>query len=172
MMINIYNMRKIFTFAVAALLAVAAYAQPDPNFYIFLSFGQSNMEGNARVEQMDTEGISPRYQMLSAVDMPKMGRKMGEWYPAVPPLCRENTGLTPVDYFGRALIENLPENVKVGVINVSVGGIYIKGFMKDSIAFYSKNCPNWMVGMLAAYDNNPYQRLVDMARIAQKQGVI
>ena len=165
-------MRKIFTFAVAALLAVAAYAQPDPNFYIFLSFGQSNMEGNARVEQMDTEGISPRYQMLSAVDMPKMGRKMGEWYPAVPPLCRENTGLTPVDYFGRALIENLPENVKVGVINVSVGGIDIKGFMKDSIASYSKNCPNWMVGMLAAYDNNPYQRLVDMARIAQKQGVI
>lgn len=164
-------MKKFFTI-LAALVAFTAYAQPDPNFYIFLSFGQSNMEGNARIEQMDTEGISPRYQMLSAVDMPKMGRKMGEWYPAVPPLCRENTGLTPVDYFGRALIENLPENVKVGVINVSVGGIDIKGFMEDSIANYCKTCPNWMVGMLAAYDNNPLQRLIEMGKIAQQKGVI
>ena len=163
-------MKKLL-FVLVAMLSMTAYAQ-DPNFYIFLAFGQSNMEGNARVEEMDKLGISPRYQMLSCVDMPKMGRKMGEWYPAVPPLCRENTGLTPVDYFGRALVENLPENIKVGVINVSIGGIDIKGFMKDSIASYCKHCPDWMVGMLAAYDNNPYKRLVEMAKIAQKQGVI
>lgn len=165
-------MKKFLTLLLALVAITTAYAQPDPNFYIFLAFGQSNMEGNARPEQMDKEGISPRYQMMSAVDMPGMGRKMGEWYPAVPPLCRENTGLTPVDYFGRALIENLPENVKVGVINVSVGGIDIKGFMKDSIAGYCKTCPNWMVNMLAAYDNNPLQRLIDMGKKAQQQGVI
>lgn len=163
---------KRFFALLLAVIAITAYAQPDPNFYIFLSFGQSNMEGNARIEAMDTQGISPRYQMMAAVDMPKMGRKMGEWYPAVPPLCRENTGLTPVDYFGRALIENLPENVKVGVINVSVGGIDIKGFMQDSIEGYCKTCPSWMVGMLAAYDNNPFKRLVEMGKLAQKQGVI
>ena len=164
-------MKKLVSI-LAALVCLTAYAQPDPNFYIFLSFGQSNMEGNARIEQMDTEGISPRYQMMSAVDMPKMGRKMGEWYPAVPPLCRENTGLTPVDYFGRALVENLPENVKVGVINVSVGGIDIKGFMSDSIANYCKTCPTWMVGMLEAYDNNPLKRLIEMGKKAQEKGVI
>lgn len=130
------------------------------------------MEGNARIEAYDTENISPRYQMMAAVDMPKMDRKMGEWYPACPPLCRENTGLTPVDYFGRALVENLPENVKVGVINVAVGGIDIKGFMKDSIESYLKVAPNWMVPMIAAYDNSPYQRLVDMAKKAQQKGVI
>ena len=27
----------------------------DPNFYIFLCFGQSNMEGNARPEAVDLE---------------------------------------------------------------------------------------------------------------------
>lgn len=164
-------MKKLFITLSALAISAMTFAQ-DPNFYIFLSFGQSNMEGNARIEQMDIDGISPRYKMMSAVDMPKMGRMMGEWYPATPPLCRENTGLTPVDYFGRALIENLPENVKVGVINVSVGGIDIKGFMQDSIANYCKTCPTWMVGMLAAYDNSPYTRLVEMAKKAQKDGVI
>ena len=70
-------MKKFLTLLLALVAITTAYAQPDPNFYIFLAFGQSNMEGNARPEQMDKEGISPRYQMMSAVDMPGMGRKMG-----------------------------------------------------------------------------------------------
>ena len=163
---------------IMAMGATTAFAQkktqkPDSNFYVFLCFGQSNMEGNARPEEADKTGVDPRFQMMAAVDFTNTGRKMGEWYTAVPPLCRENNGLTPVDWFGRTLVHNLPENIKVGVINVAVGGIDIKGFMQESIKEYAeKQAPQWMKGMLATYGNDPYQRLLDMAKKAQKSGVI
>ena len=144
----------------------------DPNFYIFLCFGQSNMEGAARIEPQDLEGVSPRFLLMPAVDAPQRNRKMGEWCQALPPLCRPNTGLTPVDYFGRTLTENLPENIRVGVIHVAIGGIRIEGFMPEGMAEFVKTAPGWMTGMLQAYGNNPYERLVTLAKKAQKDGVI
>ncbi|MDD6516986.1 MAG: sialate O-acetylesterase [Prevotella sp.] len=148
-------------------------AAPDPNFYIFLCFGQSNMEGNAKIEPQDLTGVDPRFQMMAAVDDHRLNRKMGEWYTATPPLCRENTGLTPVDYFGREMVARLPKNVKVGVIVVAVGGCHIETFMRDSVDNYVKTrAPQWMKGMLACYGNNPYNRLVTLARKAQQVGVI
>ena len=153
--------------------AVEQVSQPDPNFYIFLCFGQSNMEGNARPEAQDLASPGPRFLLMPAVDFPEKGRKMGEWCEASAPLCRPNTGLTPADWFGRTLVASLPENIKIGVIHVAIGGIDIKGFLPDSIDNYVKTkAPNWMKGMLAAYDNNPYQRLVTLAKKAQKDGVI
>ena len=155
------------------LVALTANAQkPDPNFYIFLCFGQSNMEGAARPEAQDIASPGPRFLLMPAVDFPEKGRKMGEWCEASAPLCRPNTGLTPADWFGRTLVESLPENIKIGVIHVAIGGIDIKGFLPDSIQSYIKRAPNWMKGMLEAYDNNPYQRMVTLAKKAQKDGVI
>ena len=151
----------------------SANAAVDPNFYIFLCFGQSNMEGAARPEAVDLESPGPRFLLMPAVDFPDKGRKMGEWCEASAPLCRPNNGLTPADWFGRTLVASLPENIKVGVIHVAIGGIRIEGFMPDSIENYAKNvAPNWMKGMLAAYDNNPYERLITLAKKAQKDGVI
>lgn len=46
----------------------------DKDFHIYLAFGQSNMEGNARVEPQDSIGISERFLMMSAVDCPERGR--------------------------------------------------------------------------------------------------
>lgn len=145
---------------------------PDENFYIFLCFGQSNMEGAARPEAQDLKSPGPRFLLMPAVDDPQRGRKMGEWCEAVPPLCRPNTGLTPADWFGRTLVASLPENIKIGVIHVAIGGIDIRGFLPDSIASYVKRAPHWMKGMLEAYNNNPYERLVTLAKKAQKEGVI
>jgi len=164
---------KKFLLAISALLFAAhAFAQ-DPNFHIYLCFGQSNMEGNAKIEAQDLENVSDRFKMMAVVDNPEMGRVKGEWYTAVPPLCRPGTGLTPADYFGRTLVETLPENVKVGVVHVAIGGCHIETFLPDSIATYvEKRAPGWMKGMLAAYDNDPYARLIEMAKIAQKDGVI
>ena len=165
-------MKRLFLAAIALVCALAVNAQ-DPNFHIYLCFGQSNMEGNARIEQQDLEGVSDRFMMMATVDDQERGREKGKWYTAVPPLCRQNTGLTPADYFGRTLVEVLPENVKVGVINVAIGGCHIETFLPDSIASYvEKRAPGWMKGMLAAYDNDPYARLVEMAKLAQKDGVI
>ena len=130
------------------------------------------MEGAARPEAQDMEGVSPRFLLMPAVDDPARNRKRGEWCQALPPLCRPNTGLTPVDYFGRTLTENLPENIRVGVIHVAIGGIRIEGFMPEGMDEFVKTAPGWMTGMLKAYDNNPYERLVSLAKKAQKDGVI
>ena len=162
--------------AVALLGTQTAQAAVDPNFYIFLCFGQSNMEGAAKPEPMDLVSPGPRFLLMPAVDFPatdtRPARKMGEWCEAIPPLCRPNNGLTPADWFGRTLVASLPENIKIGVIHVAIGGIDIRGFLPDSISSYVKRAPNWMTGMLKAYDNNPYQRLVTLAKKAQKEGVI
>ena len=171
-------MRHLLTPILLSVLALSANAQkPDPNFYIFLCFGQSNMEGAARPEAQDLKSPGPRFLWMPAVDYPATetlpARKMGEWCEAIPPLCRPNTGLTPADWFGRTLVASLPENIKIGVIHVAIGGIDIKGFLPDSIDNYVKTkAPNWMKGMLEAYDNNPYKRLVTLAKKAQKDGVI
>ena len=155
---------------------LGAHAAVDPNFYIFLCFGQSNMEGAARPEAQDLKSPGPRFLLMPAVDFPatdqRPARKMGEWCEASAPLCRPNTGLTPADWFGRTLVASLPENIKIGVIHVAIGGIDIRGFLPDSIPAYVKRAPNWMKGMLEAYNNNPYERLVTLAKKAQKDGVI
>lgn len=157
--------------ALLLLMCNTAMAQ-DPNFYIYLCFGQSNMEGNAKFEPQDTVNINSRFKMMSAVDCPALNRKQGEWYTAVPPLSRCDTGLTPADYFGRTMVENLPENVTVGVINVAVGGCKIELFDKDGLEQYIASSPGWLKNIVKNYDNDPYARLVAMAKIAQKSGVI
>lgn len=143
----------------------------DKNFYIFLCFGQSNMEGNARIEPQDTI-VDPRFQVMAAVDCPTMGRTKGNWYPAVPPLCRCRTGLTPADYFGRTMIDNLPKRKKVGVINVSVAGCKIELYDKDNYQSYVSTAASWMTNIISEYNGNPYEYLVEMAKLAQKDGVI
>ncbi|MDE5784811.1 MAG: acetyl xylan esterase [Prevotella sp.] len=166
------KLRNIIVMILLSMPLGTLKAAVDENFYIYLCFGQSNMEGAARPEAQDLVSPGPRFLLMSAVDDPQRGRKMGEWCEAVPPLCRPNTGLTPVDYFGRTMIQGLPENIRVGVIHVAIGGIRIEGFMPDSIAGYVKTAPGWMKGMLEAYDNNPYERLVTLAKKAQQDGVI
>lgn len=166
------NIKKIISVVIAfSLLSLTGLAQ-DKNFYIFLCFGQSNMEGNAKIEPQDTVNVNPRFQVMEAVDCPAINRTKGNWYTAVPPLCRCKTGLTPADYFGRELVANLPEKVRVGVINVAVGGCKIELFDKDHYEAYTVDVPGWMKNMIKEYDGNPYGRLVEMAKLAQKDGVI
>ena len=153
-------------------LAMLQTSAQDSNFHIYLAFGQSNMEGHARFEPQDTVALSDRFKVLQAVDCPELGRKKGEWYTAKPPLTRCNTGLTPTDYFGREMIKNLPENIKVGVVNVSVGGTKIELFDRENYKSYVKSAPDWLKNTVKQYDGDPYGRLVEMAKIAQQDGVI
>ncbi len=162
---------KMLVMAVFAITALQSFSQ-DKKFYIFLSFGQSNMEGNARVRPEDTVNIDPRFQVMEAVDCPNLNRKKGQWYTAVPPLCRCRTGLTLTDFFGREMVASLPKDVRVGIINVAVGGCKIELFDKDNYQSYVEKAPKWMIGMINEYDGNPYARLVEMAKLAQKDGVI
>lgn len=144
----------------------------DKNFYIFLCFGQSNMEGNARPQAEDTTTVDKRFQVLEAVDCPNINRVKGQWYPALPPLCRCRTGLTPADYFGRTMVANLPEKVRVGIINISVAGCKIELFDKNGYQSYAATAPSWMTNIIKEYNGNPYEYMIEMAKLAKKDGVI
>ena len=157
----------------AVLICLPALAQkPDPNFYIYLCFGQSNMEAGARPADQDKDFNDPRFSFMAAVDMPNLGREMGKWYTAIPPICREGNNMGPVDFFGRKMIENLPENIRIGVINVSVAGAKIELWDKKDYKEYIDSERDWMIKIVEQYGGNPYERLVDMAKLAQKDGVI
>lgn len=155
---------------------LGAKAEVDPNFHIYLCFGQSNMEGNASPEAIDYQNVDSRFKMLACVNFSNPQRTMGNWYTATPPLVRQGTGLGVADYFGRTMVKNLPENVSVGVIDVAIGGTKIEGFMQDEVAAYIAAMDpvneGWLINYFKAYDNDPYKRLVDMAKIAQQTGVI
>lgn len=161
------------TLVLTGILALVVKAEaPDEKFLIFLCLGQSNMEGFPGIPEEEKAYQEPRFQVLAAVDFPALGREQGQWYPALPPLCRPNAGLCPADYFGRTLVAALPAPVKVGVVNVSVGGCKIDLFDQATFTAYVAGSPVWMKGALTAYGGDPYQRLVDMARLAQQSGVI
>ncbi|MEJ2493771.1 MAG: sialate O-acetylesterase [Ignavibacteriaceae bacterium] len=156
---------KLLLFLLTGLIftSTKVFSQ-DQNFYIFLCFGHSNMEGFPGIEEQDKKNVDDRFQILAAVDFPKLDRKKGNWYTAIPPLCRPSTGLCPADYFGRTLVANLPENIKVGVVNVSVAGCKIELFEKDSFQTYASTAPPWMKNIIKQYDGNPYQYLVDKGK--------
>jgi alpha-L-fucosidase 2 len=172
---NQSRMRRVFglLLVMAGLLVLSSnvFAR-DTNFWIFLCFGQSNMEGFPGIEEQDKTGVDERFRVFATLDFPKLDRKKGNWYPAVPPLCRPSTGLCPADYFGRTMLSNLPPRIKVGVVNVSVAGCKIELFEPASCQSYASNAAPWMKNIIKTYGGNPYQHLVDMAKLAEKDGVI
>lgn len=161
---------RIFLLIGLLFLTSNVYSQ-DPNFYIYLCFGQSNMEGQGTVQAQD-KTVDPRFKVMEAVSCSNLGRTMGTWSTATPPLCRCYTGLSPVDYFGRTMVANLPTNIKVGIINVSVAGCKIELFDKVNYQTYASTVPSWMTNIISEYGGNPYARLVQIAKLAQKDGII
>lgn len=169
-------MKRLSTILMGLIMSCCAMADVDPNFYIYLCFGQSNMEGNATPEEQDKTGVDSRFQMLACVDFSSPSRTMGQWYTATPPIVRPGTGLGMADYFGRTMVANLPNNVRVGVVDVAIGGTKIEGFMQEEVAGYiasmNPTSEGWLINYFKAYGNDPYKRLVDMAKIAQQKGVV
>lgn len=161
-------------YIIIALLVIShlkGRAEVDPNFYIYLCFGQSNMEGRAAAEDIDYY-VDPRFQMMATCDFTTPQRTTGEWYTATPPIVNPERGIGMADYFGRTMVAALPPEIKVGVIDVAIGGISIEGFIPDELESYLKDAPEYIKEGVKVYGNNPYQRLVDLGRAAQKAGVI
>jgi hypothetical protein len=131
-----YSMRKtlltLFLGLSALIFPQVTKAEVDPNFYIYLCFGQSNMEGNAVAETMD-KAVDKRFRLLATCDNSNSSpaRTKGNWYDAKPPLVNPVGGLGPTDYFGRTMVAALPANVKIGVVPVAMGGSPIEMFDKD-----------------------------------------
>ena len=157
--------------------------EPDPNFFIFLGIGQSNMQGKAPIEAQDTRSDAnftdadwARYKKMIIVNSDQS--KVGTWATAKPPIVRPDTQLGVTDYFGRTLVKGLDERYKIGVVVVAVDGCQIAAFSKNR-----NECENnledeqmaghtWVTGAARQYGNYPYGKLVEMAKIAQKSGVI
>jgi hypothetical protein len=157
------------------VLTSSASAQVDPNFYVFLAFGQSNMEGYANLSGDITTADKtslPRFQVLGATTCSGLQRTKDQWSPGIAPLMRCGTGLCPVDYFARTLVDSLPTNVRIGIVPVAVAGSKIEGFNPTSGKSYYAGEASWMQSIVKEYDGDPYARLVTMAKIAQKTGVI
>lgn len=179
---KIKTMKANITLRIALLLSFIGVfssvgAAPDPNFHIYICWGQSNMEGNATVPNSEKQGINERFQLMySADDCGQCGRKKGQWMTAVPPLARcfhwNNAGFGPVDYFGRTLVEKLDPSIRVGVIVVACGGADIQLFEKDGYQSYLNTCADWLKGYAKSYGSNPYGRIIECAKQAQKEGVI
>ena len=149
------------------------HADADPNFHVYLCFGQSNMEGNAQWETVD-KYVDERFQMLATTDFDNPKRTLGEWYTANCPIVNPIGKLGLSDYFGRTMVAASPLDVKIGVVAVAMGGSPIEMFDKDLYEAKLKgNSSEWWAQLATKYyGGNPYQRLIDMAKLAQEKGVI
>lgn len=94
------SLRTIISAILLGCLSSVTSMAQDPDFHIYLCLGQSNMEGNAAIEPVDRKDVPERFKVMATVDFSNPARTKGEWSVAVPPLVRQSTGLTPMDYFG------------------------------------------------------------------------
>jgi len=165
--------RFVSMFCGLGLAVSSVFAAPDPNFHIYLAFGQSNMEGQGDIGNQD-KNVDERFQVLWAANNGSCsGKSKGKWATAVPPLAHcQGAKLGPTDYFGRTMVEKTDSKIKVGVIVVAVAGCSIQLFDKDGYANYARSQQSWMTQRINEYGGNPYGRLIEMAKKAQEDGVI
>lgn len=164
----------------SAVLATQAGAAPNPNFHIYIAYGQSNMSGNGEIDPAVDQAKDPKnFLMLASHDANASQRtgsttqslKTGEWYPAIPPMFHAFEQLSPADYFGRAMVDSLP-GVTVGMIPVAVGGVSIRAFLPDQYAAYFNGDGASFKGWAGDYGGNPMGRILELAKKAQEVGVI
>ena len=151
---------------------------PDPNFHIYIAFGESNMEGMGKVEEQDLDCDDNYLVMCTSDNYDDNGnkRELGKWYKATPPLANSvGAKLGVVDYFGREMLKEEQYNdpdVRIGIIVVAVRGASIKLFDKEISPAYKSQWLSWFEAIVNEYGGNPYQRMIYCAKLAQKDGVI
>lgn len=167
---------KVFAGAVFALgfsMFGTLHAAPDPNFHIYIAYGQSNMGGTADAQSAD-KAEHPRFKIFATQKCSGKGRNtIGEVYPAVPSLFNCGNTISIADWFGRTMADSMPD-VTVGIIPVAVGGASIKLFDKDQYVSYLSTAEGWLQNYAKEYasDGNVYKTIVDIAKKAQQVGVI
>jgi hypothetical protein len=70
------------------------------------------------------------------------------------------------------MVANLPPQIRVGVIKVGVSGTKIELWDKQAYREYLGTADSWKVEIANEYGGNPYAYLVELARVAQRDGVI
>jgi hypothetical protein len=163
-----------------SLFAVGANAAPNPNFHIYIAYGQSNMAGNGDINPSEDQAEAPKnFIMLAshtANASQRSGRtnqsiKAGEWAAAIPPMFHAFENLSPADYFGRAMVDSLP-GVTVGIIPVAVGGVSIRAYLPDQYQAYFNGDGKSFKGWADDYGGNPMGRILELGKKAKEVGVI
>jgi len=142
----------------------------NPNYASDFSSAAAKYKQNVNKRFRVMTAVAGSYKLASGSEQ----RAQGQWYTAVPPIIRNNLGLSPADFFGRTLVAGIPDtNIKIGIIAVAVAGAAIEGLEKVNGAnTYYNNQQDFMKQIAKTYDNNPYNRLITLAKEAQKVGVI
>lgn len=143
-------------------------AEVDPNFYIYLCIGQSNMAGGDTyigLQEQDKKMLDNRFKNLQTCSG-NGSYVVGNWRRAVPPLARSNNSLSPADYFGRTMIEKLPDSIRIGVVVVAVEGCSIVLFDKAQYRSYYSSAADWMKNIIKSYNStgNVYSTLIKHAK--------
>jgi len=164
-------------------------------FHVYIAFGQSNMQGPGAIRPADRDGVSERFRTLNVVNGRYAGgfREKHKLYRASPPniipdqnlvnYLGLNIGLSPVDYFGRTLAANTPNDITIGVIAAAAGDLALAAFHKTKGDDYfrsrgtvsgrpSQTEMNGMSRYKGAGYANIYEALILNARIAQRAGGI
>lgn len=123
---------------------------PKPEFHVFLLLGQSNMAGYPQALPED-KVKNERVLVLGYDNNPAIGRRKDEWDVACPPLHDNwSNALGPGDYFGKTMIEHVPDGGTIGLVPCAISGERIETFIKSGGSKY-----NW---------------IIERARIAQQSG--
>lgn len=124
----------------------------NPKFHCFLLLGQSNMAGYPKAQDSD-KAEDPRVLVLGYDNNSALGRVTDQWDEACPPLHEAwNGAIGPGDWFGKTLIQKVPEGDTVGLIPCAISGEKIETFMKSGGSKY-----NW---------------IINRAKLAQQKGGI
>ena len=162
------------------LIPLMLQAAPNPNFHIYIAYGQSNMAGNGDIDPAVDQATAPKNFIMLASHTANASQrsgnttqsiKTGEWAAAIPPMFHAFENLSPADYFGRAMVDSLP-GVTVGIIPVAIGAVSIKAFDKVQYQAYFSSAASYIQSWAKDYDSNPYQRIVDLGKKAKEVGVI
>lgn len=158
---------KAQTIKQAQVSSTSAF-DPRENFHVYIAIGQSNMWGNAKVTTDDKQ-THDRITMMSTANS---RGNVGEWIPAVPPMCAPSAGYSLADNFIREMAKRTSDNVTIGIIPVAIAGTSFKIFDPDSCDGYLSTAEGWLKNMAAEYDSKPYDRIIACAKKAQEKGVI
>jgi hypothetical protein len=163
------------------------HAEPDPNFHIYLLFGQSNMAGGAGgstdeagrsliTNECDTNSrvkvmaFGDCNQNSNPCPSRKVERKHGNWYTAFPPYHNCHEGIGPADNFGRTLLDSIREDITIGFIPCALSGQNIAVFEKGRYANIDDHTRPVVNGQKLA--SGAYEWMVDKCKIGQETGVI
>lgn len=175
---------KLLLLIIATFMISQAYSEPDPNFHIYLLFGQSNMAGGGASTDIIAEDCdtSPRVKVLAFCDCPTSGsgtwtssvcdgskpkRIHDQWYTAYPPLHICTEGVSPGDWFAKTMLDSVRSDIKIGLIPCALSGQALLVFTKGGSNF---NIPTWAHPTIG--NSSPYNWMLQRCKLAQQTGVI